>query len=74
MIWRIPNTHRYLITPYGCKVALFFTRLNARVFRPGFATMDSAVPIPSPLAEALGTVEREIENLLNDTHLAPAKT
>jgi hypothetical protein len=74
IIWRIPNTHRYLITPYGCKVALFFTRLNARVFRPGFAAMDSAVPIPSPLAEALGTVEREIENLLNDTHLAPAKT
>jgi transposase len=74
IIWRIPNTHHYLITPYGYKAALFFTRLNARVFQPGFAVMDPAVAIPSPLAEALTGVEQEIGSLLNDTHLAPART
>jgi hypothetical protein len=55
-------------------VALFFIRLSARVFRPALAAMDPAVPIPSLLAEALARVEQEIENLLNETHLAPAKT
>jgi hypothetical protein len=74
IIWRVPNTHRYLVTTYGCKVALFFTRLNARVFRPAFAALDPATPIPSSLAEALTKVEQEIETLLNDSHLAPVKT
>jgi hypothetical protein len=37
IIWRVPNTQRYLLTPYGRKVALFFTRLHARVLRPGMA-------------------------------------
>ena len=46
IIWRVPNTNRYLLTPYGRKVALFFTRLHARVFRPGLAALDPSVPIP----------------------------
>jgi hypothetical protein len=74
IIWRVPNTHRYLITPYGCKVALFFTRLNARLFRPGLAAIEPAPPIPSPLAEALARVEQEIENLLNNANLVPSET
>jgi hypothetical protein len=73
LIWRVPQTHHYRLTPYGCKVALFFTRLNARVFRPGFAALDPTVPISSPLAEALKAVEQEIENLINEAHLAPSK-
>jgi hypothetical protein len=71
MIWRVPNSNRYLITPYGCKVALFFTRLHASVFRPGFAALDPFVPIPSPLAEALFSVEREVKNLIDQAHVAP---
>lgn len=71
IIWRIPNSHRYLITPYGCKVALFFTRLHALVFRPGFAALDLTVPIPGPLAEALVAVEREVHNLIDQAHVAP---
>ncbi len=71
MIWRVPNSQRYLITPYGCKVALFFTRLHALVFRPGFAALDPSVPIPAPLTEALGAVEREVKNLIDQAHVAP---
>jgi hypothetical protein len=73
LIWRVPQSHHYQLTPYGCKVALFFTRLNARLFRPGFAALDPTLPIPSPLAQALKTVEQEIENLISEAHLAPAK-
>jgi hypothetical protein len=73
MIWRVPHSHRYLITPYGCKVALFFTRLHASVFRPGFAALDPSVPIPGPLAQALSDVEQEITNLINQAHVAPSQ-
>ena len=71
ILWRVPKWHRYLLTPYGCKVALFFTRLNARVFRPGFAALDPEVLIPIPLTEALNKVEQEIENLTGQAHLLP---
>lgn len=71
MIWRVPHSQRYLLTPYGLKVALFFTRLHARLSRLGFAAMDPTVPIPSPLAKALTEVEQEIENLIQDANLAP---
>jgi hypothetical protein len=72
IIWRVPEAHRYQLTPYGRKVALFFTRLHARVFRQGFAALDPTLPIPSPLAEALAQVEQEIDRLINDAHLAPS--
>ena len=70
IIWRVPNTQRYVLTPYGRKVALFFTRLHARVFRPGFAALDPAVPIPSALAEALRHVDHEIDRLIDEACLA----
>jgi hypothetical protein len=73
MIWRVPDSHRYLLTPYGRKVALFLTRLHARVFRPMFAALDPKLPISSPLAQALAQVEQEVENLIHDTNLAPQK-
>jgi hypothetical protein len=37
LIQRIPNTHRYQVTDFGWRVAFFFTRLHARVIRPGLA-------------------------------------
>ncbi len=70
IIWRVPHSHRYVLTPYGRKVALFFTRLHARVFRPGFAALDPADPIPGPLAQALEQVEREIDRLIDNAQLA----
>lgn len=74
MIWRVPNSHRYLLTPYGRKVALFLTRLHARVFRPALAALDPTLPISSPLAQALAQVEQEIQNLIYDANLAPKKS
>ena len=34
------GTHRYGATPYGWKVARFFARLDARVFRPALVALD----------------------------------
>jgi hypothetical protein len=72
ILWRVPGTHRYLLTPYGRKVALFFTRLHARVFRPAFAALDLSNPMPGPLAEALKQVDHEIYLLTDQARLAPA--
>jgi hypothetical protein len=37
LIERVPRTHRYRVTTHGLRVALFFTRTHARLFRPGLA-------------------------------------
>jgi hypothetical protein len=66
---RVPHTQRYVVTPYGYRVALFFTKLNARVFRTTFAAMDPTEPIPRPLADAFAEVDRQIDAILNQAKL-----
>ncbi|UCF55726.1 MAG: hypothetical protein JSW15_06275 [Deltaproteobacteria bacterium] len=66
IIHRIPKTNRYILTPYGFKVCRFFSRLDARVFRPAFGAMTSTKisPYPKPLRKALNRVDREIDKLI----------
>jgi hypothetical protein len=72
IVWRVPHTYRYRVTTYGHKVALFFSKLNAHVLRPGFAALEPADPIPHPLAKAFDKVECEIERLVSDAGLKKA--
>jgi hypothetical protein len=67
IICRIPGTNRYFLTPYGWKVCRFFTRLDARVFRPIFAaiTDTQSATYPQPLKKALDKVDREINRLID---------
>ena len=44
MIERIPETHRYRVTEYGLRAALFFTRTYNRILRPGFAQVLPSLP------------------------------
>ena len=44
LIERIPQTHRYQVTDFGWRVAFFFTRLYARVIRPGLAQIVPQAP------------------------------
>jgi hypothetical protein len=46
LIQRIPDTHRYQVTDFGWRVALFFTRTYARLIRPGLAQI---IPNAPPL-------------------------
>ena len=39
LIERIPKSHRYRVTDFGLRTALFFTRTYARVIRPGLSTL-----------------------------------
>lgn len=70
ILWRVPKSHRYLVTPYGYKVALLFTKLNARVFRTTFASLEPSEPIPRPLAEAFKEVDRQIDAIVDHAKLA----
>ena len=47
LIERLPHTHRYQVTEFGWRVALFFTRTYARVIRPGLVQI---VPHAPPVA------------------------
>ena len=37
LVERIPKSHRYGVTEFGLRTALFFSRAYARIFRPGLA-------------------------------------
>jgi hypothetical protein len=46
---RLPNSFRYRVTDFGFRAALFFTRLNYRLLRPGIA---AAIPGLRAIAHA----------------------
>ena len=68
IIYRIPDTNSYVLTPYGIKVCRFFTRLDARVFRPTFSAITSTDTsfYPETLRKALDRVDREIDRLIEE--------
>lgn len=62
MIERIPRTHRYRPTPQGFRTALFFTRVYARILRPGLATIaPDAIASDPRLRTAFQRVETAID-------------
>jgi hypothetical protein len=72
LLWRVPRSHRYEVTPYGYRVALLFTKLDARVLRTAFAAFDPNDPVPRPLAEAVAEVDRQLSALVDDAKLERA--
>jgi len=44
LIQRIPKSHRYRLTATGLRTALFYTRVYARVLRPGLALVSARTP------------------------------
>jgi len=73
MIERIPKTHRYQVTEFGLRAALFFTRTHARLYRPGFAEvlLPNAPPGQTRLQQLLAKAEAEIDQLVRDARLVP---
>jgi len=74
MIERIPKSHRYRVTDFGFRAALFFTRTHARLYRPGFAEvlpkLPNAPPGTSKLQQHLAKIEAEIDRRVHDAKLA----
>jgi hypothetical protein len=70
LIARIPKTHRYQVTPFGLRLALFVTRVHARLFRPGLALLTPDIaPDPSALRSAFDRLAREINTWCADAKL-----
>ncbi len=70
LIQRIPNTHRYQVTDFGWRVAFFFTRLYARVIRPGLAHIaPHAPPLNHPLQLRFDQLDRTIHDCITQAYL-----
>jgi hypothetical protein len=74
LLVRIPGSHNYRLTELGTKIAVFFTKLYERVFRPGLSACVSEHLLPTTLADALRTVAAEIDALVCGAVWAPAAT
>jgi hypothetical protein len=69
LLRRVPGSRRYIVTPVGYKVALLFTKLDARVFRIGFAAPDPGDPMPRPVAAAFAEVDRQLDAIFDAARL-----
>src|SRR5881628_1166858 len=70
-ISRIDGTHRYHVTTRGLRSALFFTRVYARVLRPGLAHVLPRAPAPtSALRHAFDGLEAAMDRWCLDAKLA----
>jgi len=60
-IEQIPGTHHFQVTEFGLRACLFFTRVHARILRPGFSqAMPNAPPLDSALRRCFQQLEAEI--------------
>ena len=71
LIARLPGTHRYRVTEPGLRLALFFTRVHARLFRPGLSVvMPDAAQDDAPLRRAFAHLERTMDQWCAEAKLA----
>ena len=70
-IERIPRTHRYQVTEFGLRASLFFTRVQARILRPGLSeVLPNAPPLNSTLQRCFQQLEAEISRRVEQSQLA----
>ncbi len=72
LIRRRPKSHSYDATNIGLRVALFYTKLNCRLLRPGWAAIAPSDPIPRKLDTAFSRVEAEIDRCCERARLQAA--
>jgi hypothetical protein len=72
LIERVPHSHRYEITPLGRRIALFFSKAQARLFAPGLASLAPPHPDdpPVPLQRAWTRVDRALDQLTARARIA----
>ena len=67
------SNHRYQVTDFGFRAALFFTRTHARLYRPGFAEVlskrSNGPPCDSQLQKHLAKIEAELDRRVRDSKL-----
>lgn len=71
VIARVPKTHRYTVTTFGLKIALFFSKVYHRVLQPGWAAISATPQPPSALKRAVQRVETLIRQLYEQAQFQP---
>jgi hypothetical protein len=74
LIARIEGKHTYILTTYGRKVVYLMTKLQHRIFDVTSAAIETTVTLPSQLARAFRQLDAELDKLVADAQLAPAKS
>jgi len=71
IIQRIEGTHRYVVTPAGRRIALFFSKSHARILRRGLARLDVGPPdgADDPLVKAWRGLDREIDRFVEEARM-----
>jgi hypothetical protein len=71
LITRLDHQNRYVLTPHGRRVALFLTKVHARVLRPGLQALDLSFTAQAPprLRTTFAALDRAIE-----AHIAGAQS
>jgi hypothetical protein len=71
VIERIPKTHRYRLTGFGFRVAIFCTRAYARILRPGLGlVLPTCSHLPTPLRRSFDKLAREVDAWVAQAKLA----
>jgi hypothetical protein len=71
LIERIPKTHRYRLTDFGFRVAVFCTRTYARILRPGLGlVLPTTSSMPCPLRRSFDKLQQEINTWVDHAKLA----
>lgn len=70
LIARLEGTHRYVLTTFGLKVALFCSKLYLRILRPAWAAVETrARSVPHPLRKAFDRLTRELDHIAQQAQL-----
>ena len=73
LIERVPNSTRYTVTDRGIKVALWFSRCHARLFRPALGELlAQGYPEDGPLRRALDHFDRQVDRYLEAVKIPTA--
>jgi hypothetical protein len=70
IITRIEHTNRYVLTPDGIKVAVFYTKLHNRLLRPLLAADQPQAP--APLRAALRAIDQHVDDYITRARLTRA--
>lgn len=72
LLRRVPGKLCYTLTPYGRRVALFLTKVHARVLRAGLQALDAQIApqAPPPLRNAFTALDAATDSLIKEARLA----
>jgi len=70
LIKRLSKTQRYRLTDAGLPVAMFYTRVYARILRPGMATIVPTAPADSPASLRCLIAAEAVNSWCDNNHIA----